>query len=322
MLDRSVLRMITKKGTDKSPRYGEDAGLLPLTQDTTEYQKTDDRIAVQVNPVEGWTYAPRRAVYGALNSLAAAGAKAEAIAVTILMPPEVKEKQLKALMRELNELCVKENITLIAGHTAYSTGVNTLIMSVTGIGYGKKMQDGTRLTGGLDLVMTGFAGSEGAAVIAKENEGQLKNRFMESFVKKAQELYDEPSMAQAAKDLYEGGAAYVHDLREGGIFAGLWEMASAGNIGLDIHLKDIPIKQHTIEVCEFFNLNPYMLYSGGCLIAAVKSGSDATAMMAERGIPCTVIGHTTDGHDRIVRYDDETRFLEPPKPDEYFKTIT
>ena len=40
------------------PEFSEDAG-----------------VALSVNPIEGWTFAAKRAVYGAVNSMLAAGAK-------------------------------------------------------------------------------------------------------------------------------------------------------------------------------------------------------------------------------------------------------
>ena len=44
----------------------------------------------------------------------------------------------------------------------------------------------------------------------------------------------------------------MHDVTEGGIFGALWEMAEASGVGLEIDLKKIPIRQETVEVCEFF----------------------------------------------------------------------
>ena len=41
--------------------------------------------------------------------------------------------------------------------------------------------------------------------------------------------------------------------------------------------------------------------------------------MKNAGVQAAVIGQTTAGNDRLIRYDDEARFLEPPKMDEYYK---
>lgn len=55
----------------------------------------------------------------------------------------------------------------------------------------------------------------------------------------------------------------MQDLSEGGIFGALWEMADGAGIGLDVALKRIPIQQETVEICEFFGVNPYQMLSTG-----------------------------------------------------------
>ena len=65
------------------------------------------------------------------------------------------------------------------------------------------------------------------------------------------------------------GVSAMHDVTEGGVFGALWEMAEASGVGLEIDLKKIPIRQETIEICEFFNLNPYQLISSGSTEASL-----------------------------------------------------
>ena len=318
VLKRSVLRQIHNKTVYGSPAPGEDAGLFPMSADNS-------RIAISVNPVEGWTLASQRAVYGAINSLVAADVIPEAIAVTILMPEVTEEAQLKVLMRELDHCCQQEKIQLIAGHTAVSPFVKTLIISVTAIGVAaiEMSEEAAKadVYKNYDLVVAGTVGREGAAMIALEKEEQLQDRYAASYIETAQHLFDNGSMRAAAKAVREAGAVNIHDIREGGIFAGFWEMAAAAKVGLDIDLKKIPIKQHTIEVCEYFNLNPYMLRSGGCLLIACENGQNMVSLLEDAGITAAVVGRTTNQNDRIIRYDDEIRFLEPPKVDEYYKII-
>lgn len=50
----------------------------------------------------------------------AAGAKIKAISLSVLMPQDTEEKQLKSLMKEIDALCTQEDILVISGHTAVS----------------------------------------------------------------------------------------------------------------------------------------------------------------------------------------------------------
>jgi len=276
---------------------------------------------VRINPVEGWTLAAKRVVYGAVNALAATEAKARTLAVTVLMPPGTEEKQLKEFMSELSSLCHREGITISAGHTAVTPSVNTLLLSVAGIG--EKMDlakpGNTDRAEGMDVIMTGHAGREGAALLAIEKEEELMTRYPLSYIETAAHFYDDAGQLEAASLLWENGALGIQNVREGGVFGALWELAVACRVGLDIELTSIPIRQHTIEICEFYDLNPYMLLSGGCLLAVCPKGKAAVDALAEHGIAAELIGRTTADNDRVIRYDTETRYLEPPGTDEIYK---
>lgn len=329
VLKRSVLRQLHTQSPSGSPRYGEDAGLLSLedlfrdkndgSADASSEQNQKFRlVAVSVNPVEGWTLAARRAVYGAINSLTAANAVPVGIAPVILMPGETQEPQLKGLMREIDDLCQQEALYCLAGHTAVSPYVNTLILSVSAIGKKEAPCAENPIRPDMDIVVAGTVGREGTALLAIEREEELCTRYPAFFIEEAKHLFDDASMKTAADCARRSGASYIHDVREGGIFAGLWELAAAGQVGLCVELKEIPIRQHTIEVCEYFRLNPYMLRSGGALLLVGENGERIAAALRQEGISAAVVGRTTGGNDKIIRYDDEVRYLEPPKQDEYY----
>ena len=347
ILKRSVLRQLHNHSEKGSPASGEDAGVLFMPEFMPEFTQGfsgKNGVAMAVNPVEGWTFAAKRAVYGAVNSMLAAGAAPKAISLSILMPEEAEEKQLKALIKEIDSLCMQEDILVLSGHTAVSPYVSTLILSVTAMGsITENRKDITAnrenntankesiadskgntrqiavVNADLDLVVAGTVGREGAAMLAAEYAKRLEERYAPSYIEAAKHLFDDGSMTAVADILQEKEVVSVHDVREGGIFAALWEMAAAANVGLSIDLKNIPIKQHTIEVCEYFNLNPYMLRSGGTLLLACANGARIVEQLKNTGVEAAVIGQTTAGNDRLIRYDDEARFLEPPKMDEYYK---
>ena len=314
ILKRSVLRQLHNHSEEGSPASGEDAGVLFMP----EFSE-DAGVALSVNPIEGWTFAAKRAVYGAVNSMLAAGAKIKAISLSVLMPQDTEEKQLKFLMKEIDALCTQEDILVISGHTAVSPFVSTLILSVTAMGIQKKKEGARAEYTNLDLVIAGTIGREGAAMIATEHADRLEKRYAPSYIETAKHLFDDGSMSAVSDILQEREVISIHDVREGGIFAALWEMAAAKNVGLSVDLKNIPIRQHTIEVCEYFNLNPYMLRSGGTLLLACANGARLVERFQKAGIESAVIGQTTSGNDRLIHYDEEARFLEPPKMDEYYK---
>ena len=280
ILKRSVLRQLHNHSEKGSPAPGEDAGVLFMPEFMPEFTQGfsgKNGVAMAVNPVEGWTFAAKRAVYGAVNSMLAAGAASKAISLSILMPEEAEEKQLKALIKEIDSLCMQENILVLSGHTAVSPYVSTLILSVTAMGsITENRKDITANKGSitrnkesilvskesiadskgntkqiavgnadLDLVVAGTVGREGAAMLAAEYAKRLEERYAPSYVEAAKHLFDDGSMTAVEDILQEKEVVSVHDVREGGIFAALWEMAAAANVGLSIDLSLIHISEPT-----------------------------------------------------------------------------
>ena len=208
-----------------------------------------------------------------------------------------------------------------SGHTEVTAVVNRPVITVCGVG--KVKEGGLVSTGGarsgMDLVVTKWIGIEGTSILAKEKEEELCGRFPASFVREAQELDRYLSVLPEARIAVRCGVGAMHDVTEGGIFGALWEMAEASGIGLEIDLKKIPVRQETVEICEFFGINPYLLISSGSMLMASRDGNLLVRELEKNGIPAAVIGKAVDGRDRVLYNGGERRFLEPPKTDELYK---
>ena len=152
-------------------------------------------------------------------------------------------------------------------------------------------------------------------------EEELKTHFAVPFIENAKALDAYISVQSEAAVAVTSGVSAMHDVTEGGIFGALWEMAEASGVGLEIDLKKIPIRQETVEVCEFFGVNPYLLISSGCMLMAAQDGNHLVRELEKAGIKATIIGKATAGNDRVLLNEDERRFLEPPKTDELYKVI-
>ena len=170
-----------------------------------------------------------------------------------------------------------------------------------------------------ELVMTKWLGLEGTAVIAAGSREKLCGRYPSDLVDTAADFYKYLSVAPEAATAVKSGADYLLALREGGVFGGLWQLAAENGVGLVADLKRIPVRQETIEVCEYFDLNPYELMAGGSLLILTENGGELVRALETAGVPAAVIGRTTQGNDRIIRHGEESRFLEPANGDEIFR---
>lgn len=174
---------------------------------------------------------------------------------------------------------------------------------------------------GDDVVITKWIALEGTSIIAKEKEDELLKRFPDKYIYDAinfnKILCTDPEAAGALKS----GVTAIHKASRGGIFKALWEIGEANGVGLTIELKKIPVKQETIEICNYFDINPYELLSGGALVMTSADGNRLVMDLKALGINAVVVGKVTNTNDRVLINGEHTRFLEPRKEDEIKKII-
>lgn len=173
-----------------------------------------------------------------------------------------------------------------------------------------------------DIVMTKWIALEGTSLIANDSFDVLCARYPRDIVEEAAGFSCYLPVISEAACAVKSGASSLLLPREGGIFGGLWQLASGKGVGLVVDLKCIPVRQETIELCEYFDINPYELLAGGSLLATTKNGGELVHALRALGIPAAVIGHTVKGNDRIICRDGETRYLEPARGDEIFRYHT
>lgn len=316
VLVRSVIRKISHRREEVlfGPGVGRDCAALQLGE--------DEIFVMSADPITGTSKdIGSHCIHVTANDLAAAGAQPVAVMVTAMLPPRTEEKELQKIMEDMENTCEKLDMEVIGGHTEVTDVVNRPVLSVTGVGKMKR-QDALfekKLEAGQDLVVTKWIGLEGTSIVAKEKEQELRKVFSDPFVRTAQEFDQYLSVIPESKIAMEHGVRVMHDVTEGGIFGALWEMAEGSGVGLEIDLKKIPIRQETIEVCEQFGLNPYVLMSSGSMLIGTEHGEILVRHLQEAGISAAVVGQAMDGNDRILRNGGEVRYLDKPQSDELYK---
>ncbi len=316
VLKRSVLKLIetSRKEVIKGAGIGVDCAFLSWEDSGSMFASATETVSL---PIRNPAYL---AVMAAANNLAASGASAIAVSLSITLPPDAEEAVLKELMNQAEECCKKLGIQIAGGHTEVSSAVNVPVVTATAMGKAERasMQQENRADE-MDVVISKWIGMEGTALIAGEKEAELAKRYPIRLIHDAQEMEGYLSVASEAAIALKSGVYAMHDVRSGGIFGALWELSRRLGVGLYIDLKKIPVKQETIEVCEFYHLNPYELLSGGALIMVTSDGGRLVRMLEAEGIPAAIIGNTNKSNDKIIVNQDETRYLEPAGPDEILK---
>ena len=318
VLKRSVLKQIRTNRPEVllGASVGEDCAAVTL--------KEDEMFVLSTDPITGTAKdIGHLAIQITLNDLASAGAEPVGVMLTFLLPEKISEAKLRTMMEQAEAAAHAANVQIMGGHTEVTRVVNQPVISVVGVGKAKKghLISTAGARPGMDVIVTKWVGLEGTSIIAKEREEDLLTRYPKTLVETAKKFDAYLSVLPEAAVAVKSGVSAMHDVTEGGIFGALWEMAESAGVGLEIDLKKIPIRQETVEVCEFFDINPYELISSGSMLMAAADGNGLVRALTAANIPAVCIGKVTEGNDRVLLSGEERRFLEPPKVDELYKVV-
>lgn len=318
VLKRSVFKQLHVKREEVliGPGVGEDCSVIQVGE--------DECIVLSTDPITGSSHQlADLAVHITLNDLAASGASPIGLMLTMLLPKGYREEDLRELMKRINILAKEHNIQIIGGHTEVTEAVNQPIISVTGVGKIKKDKVllSKKIVPDLEIVMTKWAGIEGTSILAYEGEEQLTTYYHQELVDKAKVFSQYLSVVKESEIAMKYNVYAMHDVTEGGIYGALWEVASKANLGFFVEQDKIPIRQETIEICEYYDLNPYKLIGSGSMIIITDQSELMMKELEENGIKATVIGMLTKGNHKQMLFDGVVRSIEPPKSDELYKGL-
>lgn len=314
MLKRSVLKQIKSINPNVINGAGVGADCAIFASENASFSVSAGAAAL-TKPAD-----IRYTIINAANNVAAGGGVPAILLLTLLLPEKTEETELQEIMREAVRTAKELNMQIAGGHTEASAAVLQPCASVTVCGTPvlRHMLPG-QARSGQDVVISKWIGLEGTAILAGKYKKRLAERYPVHMIEEAAAFDRYLSVVPEAATAVKSNVGAMHDVSGGGIFAALWELAERAGVGLAIDLKKIPIKQETIEVCEFFGVNPYELRSGGCLLMTAEDGDHLVQAFKAVHIPAVVVGKITDSNDRIVINDGERRFLERPKADEITK---
>lgn len=159
----------------------------------------------------------------------------------------------------------------------------------------------------LEIIALGEIGLSGTAKLIERYNNQLEKRFRKDLIELAYKKGN--NLKSCSEEDLKLAQEYVI-VEKGGVFAALWDIGEKLNCGLSINLKDIPVYQETIEICNYLDINPYELESKGMYLLAADNGYALCETFREKGYRAVVIGHTTNTNDRIIKNGELVRYIE------------
>ena len=259
------------------------------------------------------------AVHISCNDVASSGVKPLGLMITIMAPLSTTEEDIRRIMKEAGDAAAELDVEIIGGHTEITSAVNRVVISTTALG--KVLKDKIIKTSGAqvgdDVIMTKWAGLEGTSIIVSDREAELKDKLPAEKLEYAKSFINHISVVKEGVIAAEAGAHCMHDVTEGGILGAVWEVAESSDVGIEVDMDSIPIKEVTSELCRILDIDPYRLISSGCMLITAQNGSALVDELYRNGIEAAVIGRIIP-EGRFMLRNGQRLELPPPDVDELF----
>ena len=277
------------------PQLGEDAAVIELGD--TYLVATSDPITFATEDI-GWYV-----VCVNSNDIAAMGAVPRWLLVTLLLPEDATTPTMvRDIMAQITQACAAFDIALCGGHTEVTPAVTqpVVIGQMMGVTHKNAVFTSADARVGDVLILTKGLGIEATAIIAREREEQLREKYDTQFMEQAKNYLTDPGISvlkDAQIAIGTGGVHAMHDVTEGGITTAVHELATAAELGVTVYsdkLLDSPVLYGNITrtLCDMFGLNPLGIISSGALLIASEpeKGETICQALGMAGINADIIG--------------------------------
>ena len=264
------------------PTVGEDAGVVAVERGALI--AASDPVTLTGQDVGA------HAVLVNANDIAVMGARPRWFTATVLLPPGTTASDVRALYRRMHEALAALDAVLVGGHVEITGAVRRTVVvgHMMGLREDGNFARTAALEPGYVVAQIGPAPVEGAAVLAAEAGAQLEGRVAPVMLAEAAGALTEPgiSVVDAALRAAALGATAMHDPTEGGLSAGLYEMAETAGVRLLVSGDAVLWYEPGRVMAEALGIDPWGLLASGALLAAFPSDTaeDALATLTAGGL--------------------------------------
>lgn len=277
------------------PQVGEDAAVLDLG-DRYLVAKSDP-ITFATDAI-GWY-----AVHVNANDVACTGAVPRWFLCTVMLPEGRADAALaQDIFAQVSQACTEIGATLVGGHTEITYGLDRPIVVGTMLGE-VEPRHMVRTAGaqpGDAVVLTQRIAVEATAIIAREKRDELLRQpeLSAEVLDRCADFIFRPgiSVVRAAQVATATAPIHaMHDPTEGGLAMGLWELATAAGVGLEIDARAVPFYPETRLLCRLYGLDPWGVIASGSLLLTmdVAAGVPVCDALVSAGVEAAVVGRVT-----------------------------
>ncbi|MDS0280671.1 AIR synthase family protein [Haloarcula onubensis] len=284
------------------PQHGVDFGVLDVGERAVAMASDP----VFVMPSLGFERAAWFAFHILMSDVAVSGLAPTHLSIDFNLPPEITNEEFRTVWETFDEEARDLGVSVVTGHTGRYAGCNyPMVGGATAVSVGD-FADLVRPDGasvGDRIVVTKGPAIEATGLLSIQFESLMADELDAATVGDATDrFYDMSPVRDALTAAAAGPVTAMHDATECGIYGGLYEMARAAGVGVELETDRVPVQPGVREACEFFSIDPWISISEGTLLAAVEPGGvdDVLAALEAEGIPAADAGEVVEGSGLVV----------------------
>lgn len=310
------------------PQNGVDVGIVEIGGKAVSF--TCDPVFIV--PEYGWERAAWFAIHILASDAVTCGLKPEFLSIDLNLPMEMTKEQLEVMWDTMHRECKRLRISVICGHTArYENCHYPMVGGATIVGIGEKNEYVTpRIArAGDKIIITKGPAIEATGIFATMFPQLMKKEFGHDFSKRAQGIFYQMSVVEDAMTavsvgVRENGVTAMHDATECGVWGGLYELAQAAGLGVRVEKEQIVVEDCVVEICSYFDIDPYASISEGTLIIACREhkAREVVEALSHKSIKSSIVGELTEPGKGIVLVEGgKDKNLEHPIVDPFWKAF-
>jgi hydrogenase expression/formation protein HypE len=304
------------------PLTGVDAGVIDIGDDKVLIIAEDPIFSVPGQPLEmfGWY-----TVHIGASDVAVMGVRPRYMTYSLLMPPETPDEDFRTIIDSIHENALDLGIAIAGGHTGYYPGfASPTIGGITVFAVAGKDEYVTPAGAmpGDHVLLTKGPAIEAVGILASLQPEKLAS-YPDELVERAKAMCQQMTVVKDSLTAMKAGrVTAMHDATEGGVRGGLFEIASASGVGMEVDEGSFVYPEEVRAAVEGFGFDPIEAIAEGTLLLTVDpASSDAViAALEEVGIPASVVGRCTDDPSvrTIRRLDGSVEDLFIPQQDPFW----
>jgi hydrogenase maturation factor len=284
----------------KGPKFGVDTSVVKLNNGSGLAVSSDP---LSLIPPLGLKESAWLSVHLLANDMATTGFSPQFAQFVLNLPTGFSLDNFKEYWHHIHTFCEDIGVAITVGHTAQTPGQESTTPG-GGTMFLQAPLDQIITRDGADpgdkIIITKEGALAASAILAKTFPKTVQNRCgQEAYRQGCDNFYRTTVLAdvQAATDVLKPNTELkaMHDVTEGGLLGGIFEMAAASGCGCHIYDDNLPVHNASKQICDLFEIDHRCCVGAGSMVMAVQNGTEQKLInhLQKKDIPAVVSGEFT-----------------------------